>query len=169
MFSIIITCYNEGKDVLRAVRSVQAQTLHDYEIIVVKDYSDHQPTLEVCRQLQNEGIQVLYAKKNVGVSVTRNMGIAAAKGDITYTLDGDDVLPPDALALIADTFDKHPETDVVFGNYALIEGDTQKIVDCSRLIDETNMLRIDKYLSCGGFFLGGKKKKKKGGRLSPSS
>lgn len=148
-FSIIITCYNEGQDVLSAVRSAQAQTFHDYEIIVVKDYSNHQPTLEVCRLLQNEGIQVLYAERNVGVSVTRNMGIAVAKGDIIYTLDGDDVLPPVALAIIADTFDKYPEADVVFGNYALIEGDIQKIVDCSLLVDETNILRIDKYLSCG--------------------
>ena len=85
IFSIIITCYNEGLELRRAVESVRRQTYTDYEIIVVKDFSDHAETLQVCRELEQEGIQVLYAERNVGVSITRNMGIAEAKGDYIYT------------------------------------------------------------------------------------
>ena len=88
MFSVIITCYNEGLELRRAVESVRRQTYTDYEIIVVKDFSDHAETLQVCRELEQEGIQVLYAEKNVGVSITRNMGIAEAKGDYIYTAFG---------------------------------------------------------------------------------
>lgn len=148
MFSVIITCYNEGYDLLRAVRSVQEQTYTDYEIIVVKDYSDHQPTLEVCCQLKNEGISILYTEKNVGVSVTRNMGIAASKGDFIYTLDGDDELPPNALSIIANTFAQYPNADVVFGNYDLIENGEHQLVDCSALANKDGILSIENFLSC---------------------
>ncbi len=130
MFSIIITCYNEGEELIRAVRSVRAQTFHDYEIVVVKDFSNHQPTINACKQLEQEGIHVLYADSNVGVSVTRNMGIAATTGEYVYTMDGDDELPCDALQVAADTFNQHPETGVVFGDYELIEGQR-----CTKIIN----------------------------------
>ena len=145
MFSVIITCYNEGLELRRAVDSVRKQTYADYEIIVVKDFSDHAETLQVCRELEQEGIQVLYAEKNVGVSITRNMGIAVAKGDYTYTIDGDDELPENALEIIAQTFEENPNADVVFGNYELIEGEDNRVVDCSILVGGNNMLRIDKF------------------------
>lgn len=145
MFSIIITCYNEGLELRRAVESVRRQTYTDYEIIVVKDFSDHAKTLQVCRELEQEGIQVLYAEKNVGVSITRNMGIAEAKGDYIYTVDGDDELPVDALEHITRTFEENPNADVVFGNYELIEGEDNRVVDCSILVGGNNMLRIDKF------------------------
>ncbi len=128
MFSIIITCYNEGLELRRAVESVRRQTYTDYEIIVVKDFSDHAETQQVCRELEQEGIQVLYAEKNVGVSLTRNMGIAAAKGDYIYTVDGDDELPADALEHIARTFEENPDADVIYGAYELIENDIRETI-----------------------------------------
>lgn len=127
MFSIIITCYNEGIELYRAVGSVRKQTYTDYEIIVVKDLSNHAETLSVCHELEQEGIQVLYAEENVGVSVTRNMGIAVARGDYIYTVDGDDELPADALKHIARTFEENPNADVIYGDYELIGNEIQEL------------------------------------------
>lgn len=128
MITIIITCYNEGVELRRAVDSVRKQTYTDYEIIVVKDFSDHAETLRVCQELEQEGITVLYADTNVGVSVTRNIGIAIAKGDYIYTVDGDDELPNDALEHIVHTFENNPNADVVYGDYVLIENGIQEVV-----------------------------------------
>lgn len=127
MFSIIITCYNEGLELRRAVESVRRQTYTDYEIIVVKDFSDHAVTLQVCRELEQEGIHVLYAERNVGVSITRNMGIAEAKGDYIYTVDGDDELPTDALSQIAHAFEENSDADVIYGDYELIGNEIQEL------------------------------------------
>lgn len=145
MFSVIITCYNEGEELIRAVRSVQAQTFRDYDIVVVKDFSNHQPTIDACKQLEQEGIRVLYADSNVGVSVTRNMGIAATTGEYVYTMDGDDELPCDALQIAADTFDQHPEAGVVFGDYLLIDQWEQRI-ECKELCDGNGYLSLAKLL-----------------------
>lgn len=127
MFSIIITCYNEGLELRRAVESIRKQTYADYEIIVVKDFLEHEETLRVCYELEQEGIQVLYAEENVGVSVTRNMGIRVAKGDYIYTVDGDDELPADALEHIARTFEENPDVDVIYGDYELIGNEIQEL------------------------------------------
>lgn len=128
MFSIIITCYNEGVELRRAVDSVRKQTYTDYEIIVVKDFSAHEETLRVCKELEQEGVRVLYADSNVGVSVTRNMGITTAKGEYIYTVDGDDELPTDALLHIAHTFENNPDADVIYGDYELIENEIQETI-----------------------------------------
>ena len=168
-FSVIITCYNEGAELLRAVRSVQDQTYTDFEIIVVKDFSAHQATLDACKQLEAEGIRVLYADTNVGVSVTRNMGIAVATGEFTYTLDGDDELPADALAVIADAFDKYPEADVLFGNYELIENGISTIVDCSSVIKSGKYLRIADLISTNILPIGQNVSRKRVAIDNPSS
>lgn len=149
--SVVVTCYNEGSDLIKAVRSVQAQTYCCYELIIVKDFCDHQETIKVCHKLESEGIRVIYADSNVGVSVTRNMGISLATGDIIYTVDADDELPENALEVIVDAFSSNPQADVVFGDYKIIEGDSTRIVDCSILVENNNdnMLRIDSFLSCG--------------------
>ncbi len=144
--SVVVTCYNEGEELLRAVHSLEQQTYQDFEVIVVKDYLDHQTTIDACKTLERRGYKVLYEKSNVGVSVTRNHGVEVAQGEIIYTFDGDDELPVDTLQLIADTLDAHPEADAVFGNYMLIENDVEKEIDCSVLCDEKECLDIAKWM-----------------------
>lgn len=150
-FSVIVTCYNEGWELLRAVRSVQAQTYQCYELIVVKDWNNHKATLDVCHQLEQEGIRVIYAHSNVGVSITRNMGISEATGDIVYTVDGDDELPENALEILVSIFSSNPSAEVVFGDYEIVEEDKVRVVNCSLLVEniENNELKMDRFLSCG--------------------
>jgi len=53
-----------------------------------------------------------------------NKGLARATGDILSYLCADDYLLPGALARVAEIFDAHPEVDVVYGDYAFLEGDS---------------------------------------------
>ncbi len=144
--SIIVTCYNEGEELFRAIRSLEQQTFQDFEVIVVKDFSNHQPTIAACAVLEKQGYKVLYETSNVGVSVTRNHGVDATQGDIIYTFDGDDELPADTLQFIADTFDAHPQADAIFGNYMLIENDVEKEIDCSVLCNDSGYLDIARWM-----------------------
>lgn len=148
MISVIITCYNEGKLLLRAIDSLKKQTYKDFEVIIVKDLSNDEETIQVCASLEKEGYCVLYAENNVGVSVTRNMGIEKAKGDIIYTFDADDELPDDAIENVQKAFIKYPKADLVFGNYILDDWDTKLIstIDCSVITNSDYSLDIKKYL-----------------------
>src|SRR3990167_6096233 len=90
MVSVIITSYDRPELLQRAVKSVLAQTLKDYELIVVDDCS---PTPSLPGQYQ-----LIRHTKNKGLSATRNTGIRAAKGEYIVCLDDDNELMPEFLA-----------------------------------------------------------------------
>ena len=122
MFSIIITCYNEGLELRRAVESIRNQTYTDYEIIVVKDFSEHKETLRVCQELEQEGIKVLYSNTNVGLSGARNLGARFAHGTYVQFLDADDELRSDALGNLYNASMRFPEAVAICGDYILDNG-----------------------------------------------
>ncbi len=97
MVSIIIPVYNLETLIKRSVDSVKAQTISDWELIMVNDGSGDSSG-KVCEAIANtdERIHVLHGK-NAGAGVARKLGIAKAKGEWVLMLDGDDSLPPTAL------------------------------------------------------------------------
>lgn len=116
--SVIITCYREGELILDAVSSVLNQSLPPLEILIVNDASSDRATIAVCQKLeQNPLIQVVWRIANGGPSVAREDGFRAAQGEILVPLDADDVLPANALELIAKAFQDTPDAGFVYGNY----------------------------------------------------
>lgn len=116
--SVIITCYREGNLIFEAVNSILAQTLLPLEILLINDASSDRSTIEVCQALeQNPLIRVIWRVTNGGPSVARDDGFREAHGDILVPLDADDILPNNALFLIGETFQKHPDAGFVYGNY----------------------------------------------------
>jgi len=93
--SVIIPTHNRAHILERALRSVQAQGLEPFEIIVVDDGStDETPDL-VGRLFPD--IHYIW-QENQGVSNARNRGIEASKGDWLAFLDSDDEWLPTKLA-----------------------------------------------------------------------
>lgn len=100
--SIIITVFNESKSHLQeCLRAVLHQTLrmHEYEIILVDDYSTNPDTLEVIDQLKKSApsVQVIRLEKNMGQNEARRVGVSSAAGDYIVFVDGDDVITSDAI------------------------------------------------------------------------
>jgi glycosyltransferase involved in cell wall biosynthesis len=83
--SVIIPTYNRSKLLIRAIKSVQAQTYCPKEIIVVDDGS----TDDTIKQLKSLDVIVLQ-QKNSGVASARNTGIKHASGNYIAFLDSDD-------------------------------------------------------------------------------
>ena len=81
----------------RAVRSVLAQSFHDFEIVVVIDGPDPE-TNEALRQLRDERLRIVHLGENVGGSEARNIGVRFARGKWIALLDDDDEWLPDKLA-----------------------------------------------------------------------
>ncbi len=113
-FSVIIPVYNAEDFLLRAVRSVQEQTLAPLEILMVEDCSTD-GTRDVVAKLAeaDSRIRLLQTAQNGGPSAARNLGIDAAKGDWIATLDADDAFEPDRLRRLADLTAGAPEPDIV--------------------------------------------------------
>ena len=96
--SVIITTRNRPESLLRAIRSVFAQTYSCFDFHIVDDGSDDEN-----RIMFNEGfseekeIFIWHHGINRGLSAARNTGIKNSKGDFIAFLDDDDEWKPDSL------------------------------------------------------------------------
>ena len=90
MVSVIIPVHDRKDVVGRAIRSVQAQTWRDFELIVVDDGSSDGTPERVLDDFSADDLTLLRLPVCRGVSAARNHGIAAARGDWIAFLDSDD-------------------------------------------------------------------------------
>ncbi len=89
LLSIIIPTYNRPQLLLRAVKSALAQTIEDFEVIVVDDCSSEPINLP-----EHPRLQIISLPENQGGSAARNIGLKAARGHWINFLDDDDELLP---------------------------------------------------------------------------
>jgi glycosyltransferase involved in cell wall biosynthesis len=103
MVSVVIPVYNRPQKVLEAVKSIQQQTIGDWEIVLVDDGSkDHTPG--VLKELQEKDTRIrAIFQENGGAQSARNAGIRAARGEWVAFLDSDDQWLPKSLELRLET------------------------------------------------------------------
>lgn len=96
MISIILPTFNRADVIGRAIKSVQAQTFTDWELIIVDDGSTDD-TAMVVRDLDPR-IRYIY-QDNKGVSSARNTGLDQSRGQYIAFLDSDDEWLPHFLEI----------------------------------------------------------------------
>ena len=98
LVSIIMPSYNSGLFIAESIRSVQAQTLVEWELIVSDDMSSDD-TIAIVRDAasRDDRIVLLEAGTNGGPAAARNAAIAAARGRYIAFLDSDDIWKPEKL------------------------------------------------------------------------
>jgi len=116
--SVIIPAYNAGPFLEQAVRSIQAQTHTDHEIVVVDDGSTDD-TAKVMAAF-GDGIIPVY-QENQGAAAARNAGVAASSGSYLAFLDADDWIAPDKLATQSRYLDSHPDVGLVAGGLEIVD------------------------------------------------
>ena len=98
LVSIIMPSYNCGKYVEETIRSVQAQTYQNWEIIFVDDCSPDDTVKLVSELLEKDSRIKLYQNhRNSGAAVSRNYALREAKGRWIAFLDSDDLWEPTKL------------------------------------------------------------------------
>ena len=98
LISVIMPSYNCGEYVEETIRSVQAQTCQDWEIIFVDDCSSDDTMKRVSSMLaEDDRIRVFQNSENSGAAVSRNKALREAKGRWIAFLDSDDIWEPTKL------------------------------------------------------------------------
>lgn len=117
--SVIIIFLNAEPFLAEAVESVFAQTYASWELILVDDGSSDGSTELARRWAREHPDRVRYLEhaghENRGMSASRNVGIAAARGPYIAFLDGDDVYLPQRLERQVALLGAHPEAAMVYG------------------------------------------------------
>lgn len=99
--SLIISTYNSPVALEASLRSVIAQKVRPYEVIIADDGSTDSTPEVIERFRQSVKFPVVHIwQKNEGfrLATIRNKAIAQAKGDYIVQIDGDIVLDPDFIA-----------------------------------------------------------------------
>lgn len=119
LISVIIPVYNVERFVEECLRSVFAQTMRDFDVIIVDDCSTDR-SMEIVRRVCGEcagdiDVQILSTGKTSGVSVARNMGMDASTAQYIYFVDSDDYISADALEQMASVANKYPKAQIIYG------------------------------------------------------
>ena len=109
LVTVMMPVYN-GKAYLReAIDSVLAQTLTDWELLLIDDGSTDGSVDFIGEHYTDARIRVLANDRNRGVAYTRNAGIDAARGEFLAWLDSDDIMSPDRLQSQVAYLHRRPE------------------------------------------------------------
>ncbi|MCC5947028.1 MAG: glycosyltransferase family 2 protein [Nitriliruptoraceae bacterium] len=95
MYSVIVPTFGRPEYLGEAIESVLAQTLGDFEVIVVDDASPGPVTLPVA----DPRVRLIRAEENGGPGAARNLGVQHALGQRLAFLDDDDLWLPRRLEL----------------------------------------------------------------------
>ena len=118
LFSVIIPVYNTKKYIKKCINSVLNQkTIDKIEIILINDSSNDGSEKIIQSYKNNNIIKIINNKKNLGVGISRNYGIAAATGEYILFLDSDDCLYKNSLKKIEKLIEKKPLIDVIIGKF----------------------------------------------------
>jgi GT2 family glycosyltransferase len=119
LVSVIVIFLNAERFIREAVESVFAQSYEAWELLLVDDGStDGSMAVARCyaEQYRHKVSYLAHAgHQNRGMSASRNLGLAAAKGEYIAFLDADDVWLPHKLAQQVETLAVLPEAVMVYG------------------------------------------------------
>jgi len=96
LVSIIVPTYNRAHVLPRAIDSVFAQTMGDFELIIVDDASTD-TTQELIESIDDPRVRYMRHETNLYAGAARNTGLDAAKGEFIAFLDSDDAWLPHKL------------------------------------------------------------------------
>ena len=134
--TVITIFHNEERFLAEAVESVLAQTSGDWELLLCDDGSiDDSPAIaQRYAEAHPDQIRVLHhpERANRGMSATRNLGLAHARGAFVAFLDGDDVWVPEKLERQVALLEAHPEAAAVYGRLHVWHAWTRHADDLDR-------------------------------------
>jgi glycosyltransferase involved in cell wall biosynthesis len=110
--SVIIPTRGRPELLSRAIRSVLAQTMQRFEMVVVLDGEDA-ATAGVVERFADERITLVALEESVGGAEARNVGVLHARGKYVALLDDDDEWMPGKLQAQVDAAEGHARKNVV--------------------------------------------------------
>ena len=122
--SVIIPTQNRPQLLLKAIASIEQQTLLPEEIIVIDDASQEDYWQEIKSQIapimQSRAVWQRLPRAS-GASIARNKGAEVATGDILMFLDDDDTWTPDKIANQVKIFQDNPEIGLVYAGRRVVD------------------------------------------------
>jgi hypothetical protein len=115
VISVLMPVYNAVRFVADAIESVLAQTLKEFEFIIIDDGSTDGST-DLLRRFSGQDTRIrLVSRPNTGFVAALNEGLLLAHGRYVARMDADDISLPDRFAKQVAFLESHPDVAVVGG------------------------------------------------------
>ncbi|MEL7546162.1 MAG: glycosyltransferase [Pseudomonadota bacterium] len=122
-FSVIMPVFDAAHTLCAAVQSVVAQTLPDWELILIDDGSND-GSLQLGKLIARSDVRIrCTGYTNAGPSTARNRGLEQARGRFIAFLDADDLWHPDRLEGFAKLFEAEENVGLLFSRTQFIDAD----------------------------------------------
>jgi glycosyltransferase involved in cell wall biosynthesis len=161
----VVMPVRDGERFLReALESTLAQTLADFELVVVDDGStDSTPTI-LDEAAQRDGRVRVRRQQPGGLTVALNAGCTLAQAPLIARMDADDVMLPDRLARQVSYLEAHADVALLGGGIVLVDEAGRDIdrepgrpeldfLVRNELTHATVMMRADAFRTLGGYRL----------------
>ena len=120
--SVLITCFNYGAYVGRAISSALHQTYDPAEIIVSDDGSQDN-SCEVVESYIKRGLGIrLVRNSHAGMAANLNAAYRSCSGDVICLLDADDTFLPRKIEAVVNAFQAHPKAGFAIHRASLVDG-----------------------------------------------
>lgn len=112
--SIVVPVFWVKKEYLKnCIQSLQKQTLQEIEILIVCDGAAEN-IVTYCKKIADTDARItVLEQENQGVAVARNNGIRNARAPYITFVDVDDWVEPQFCEFFLETFEEHPEVQIV--------------------------------------------------------
>lgn len=111
--TVLLPTYQSEEYLRETLESIFAQTLQDFELLIVDDGSTDD-TLDIVRSFEDARIKVIQGPKK-GLAQALNFGILQSSGEYIARIDSDDLMVPKRLEKQCAYMDNHPEIAVCGG------------------------------------------------------
>lgn len=120
--SVVVTCHNLARFLNECLASVSAQTMGDWECVIVDDASTDE-TPAVAHEWQAKDARFVYAStpENLKLSGALNFGIARSRGRYVLPLDADNTLDPNALIVLSTALDADSSIHIAYGHLDVVD------------------------------------------------
>jgi glycosyltransferase involved in cell wall biosynthesis len=124
--SVLLPVYNGGTFLPEALDSVLAQTLGEFELIIVDDGSTDN-SAEVVERYDDPRL-ILLRERHRGLVGALNRGLEFARGEYIARMDADDVAQPQVLERLVAALDVDPEAVLAAGGSTQIGGSDGEVL-----------------------------------------
>ena len=120
--SFVVTCHNYGRFLAQALDSLLAQSLTEWEAIVIDDASTDETGAVLGRYLHDHRIRGIAHTSRRGNIASYNEGLDQARGQLVGILSADDyLLRSDALERQAAVGAARPDVGLVYSAHAIVQ------------------------------------------------
>lgn len=121
--SVIMLTYNRQELVGRAIESILAQTMKEFEFIIVDNGStDRSGAIADKYAKKDARIRVVHILENINIGTGRNAGLDAATGEYITFVDDDDIAEPDMLEFLYKLAKEHDADISICGSTKEVDG-----------------------------------------------